>query len=150
MRPFVLRLLVAALSGLMLTGASAAPSDSKRAVVDEILTRAVIERGAMLACSHIDTTKETADLLIQGWRVDLEESTGVLRAAGYSDDEVRALTDRFDIEKAAPKFTDIKELGAYCNVLGDWRTRWARLSMTLPQVELRRLLKPENLGKSAK
>jgi hypothetical protein len=50
--------------------------------------------------------------------------------------------ERYDIEKAAPKFSDLAALGAYCSVLGDWRARWAQLRIVLPQTELRRALKP--------
>ena len=136
------RLIPAIIAGILLAGAAAAQSENKRALVEDILLRAVLERGAFLACSRLDQSKQTAEQLVQGWQLDLADATALLRLMGYSDDEVRALTERFDIEKAAPKFADLASLGAYCEVLGDWRGRWARLDITLPQRELRRLLKP--------
>lgn len=136
------RLIPAIIAGILLAGAAAAQSENKRALVEDILLRAVLERGAFLACSRLDQSKQTAEQLVQGWQLDLADATALLRLMGYSDDEVRALTERFDIEKAAPKFADLASLGAYCEVLGDWRARWARLDITLPQRDLRRLLKP--------
>jgi hypothetical protein len=125
----------------MVVGAAMA-QNLKRAAVEEILTRAVLERGAFLTCAHLDTNRQTAELLIKGWRLDLADSLTILRAVGYSDDDLRAIADRFDIEKAAPKFADLASLGAYCDVVGDWRRRWTRLLIAVPQQELRRLFKP--------
>jgi hypothetical protein len=142
MRLLVSPLILAIVVGALLAGAAAAQSENKRALVEDILLRAVLERGAFLACSRLDQSKQTAEQLVQGWQLDLTDSTALLRLMGYSDDEVRALTERFDIEKAAPKFADLDSLGAYCEVLGDWRGRWTRLDIMLPQKELRRLLKP--------
>jgi hypothetical protein len=142
MRGLVVRVIAAVLGGVCLAGSAAAQPDSKRETIDEILTRAVIERGALLACARLDQSRQTADLLVRSWHLDLSESAGVLRAAGYSDDDIRAMTERYDIEKAAPQFVDLPALAAYCGVLGDWRSRWARLLILLPQVELRRALKP--------
>jgi hypothetical protein len=121
---------------------AAAQSESKRELIELILTRAVLERGAFLACSRLDQSKRTAEQLVEGWQLDLADSTALLRIMGYSDDEIRTLTDRFDIEKAAPKFANLASLGAYCEVLGDWRGRWARLQIMMPQAELRRLVRP--------
>jgi hypothetical protein len=136
-----MRRVAAALLCMTMAGPAAA-QNLKRQAVEAILTRAVLERGAFLACAALDPSKKTAELLVRGWRNDLSDATTVLRAVGYSDDDIRALTDRLDIEKARPKFTDIMALGAYCDVLGDWRTRWARLIILMPQTELRRLFKP--------
>jgi hypothetical protein len=133
---------VAAVLLCMAMAGPAAAQNLKRQAVEAILTRAVIERGAFLACAALDPSKKTAELLVRGWRNDLSDATTVLRAVGYSDDDIRALTDRLDIEKARPKFADIMALGAYCEVLGDWRTRWARLIILMPQTELHRLFKP--------
>jgi hypothetical protein len=135
-------LILGIVAGALLAGAAAAQSESKRELVENILLRAVLERGAFLACSRFDQSKRTAEQLVEGWQLDLADSTALLRLMGYSDDEIRTLTDRFDIEKAAPKFADLASLGAYCEVLGDWRARWARLDIILPRKELRRLLKP--------
>jgi hypothetical protein len=123
-------------------GGAHAQSDTTRSLVEQILTRAVLERGAFLACARLDTSKQTADLLVRGWQLDLSEAGTILRAVGYSDDEMQALEQRFDVEKASPKFADLAALGAYCGVLGDWRTRWARLQILIPKIELRRALKP--------
>ena len=143
MRLVAPRLIGVMLSGALLAGTAAAqPSSSNRATVEKVLTGAVLERGAFLACARLDTTRQSADLLVRGWQADLEDATSIMRAVGYTDDDIRAVTERFDIEKAAPKFADIASLGAYCSVLGDWRTRWARLILILPQLELRKLLKP--------
>ena len=144
MRRLVLRLIVAMLGVPLPAGAATAQPDksNQSGIVEAILTRAVIERGAFLACARLDQSRETADMLVRGWKLDLADSTSLLRSFGYPDADIRALTDRFDIEKAAPKFADLAALGAYCGVLGDWRTRWAQLLIALPQTELRRALKP--------
>jgi hypothetical protein len=134
--------LIILLGGALQDGGALAQANLQHRAVEEILTRAVLERGAFLACSHLDTNRQTAELLIKGWHLDLTDSLTILGAVGYSDSELRALRDRFDIEKAAPKFADLTSLGAYCDVVGDWRTRWTRLLITLPQHELRRLFKP--------
>ena len=136
------RLILAMLVGTLLAGTAAAQSNDQRDLVDEILTRAVIERGAFLACARLDQNRQTADLLVRGWQHDLADAGTVLRAVGYTDVEIRALTERYDIEKAAPKFADLAALGAYCGVVGDWRTRWARLLIAIPKIELRRVLNP--------
>jgi hypothetical protein len=141
MQLLVVLLIAATLCGPLLTSAAVAQPEDKRELVELILLRAVLERGAFLACSRLDQSKRTAEQLVEGWRLDLADSSTLLRAMGYSDDEIRTLTDRFDIEKAAPKFADLESLGAYCELLGDWRGRWARLQILLPQAELRRLLK---------
>ena len=142
MRLHASRLILAILAGVLFAGAAAAQSESRRELIEGILLHAVLERGAFLACARLDQSKRTAEQLVEGWQLDLADSTALLRLMGYSDDEIRALTDRFDIEKAAPKFADLASLGAYCEVLGDWRGRWMRLDIMLPQRELRRVLKP--------
>ena len=141
MTRLVVRLVAAALAGGLACSA-AAQSNGKRALAEQTLMRAVLERGAFLACARLDTGKQTAEMLIRGWQIDLTDSETALRVIGYSDDEIAALRSRFDIEKAAPKFADLASLGAYCSVLGDWRTRWQRLLVILPQIELRRLVNP--------
>jgi hypothetical protein len=136
------RLVLSVVAGVLLAGAAAAQSEGRRELVENVLLHAVLERGAFLACARLDQSKQTAEQLVQGWQVDLVDSAALLRLIGYSEDEVLALTDRFDIEKAAPKFADLASLGAYCEILGDWRGRWARLQIMMPQAELRRLLRP--------
>jgi hypothetical protein len=120
----------------------ARPDPGNHRIVEQILTRAVLERGAFLACARLDSNNRTARQLVQGWQADFDDASTLLKALGYSDDDVRVAADRFDIEKAAPHFADLVSLGAYCNVLGDWRARWMRLDIILPQTELRKLLKP--------
>jgi hypothetical protein len=143
MRLAALRLIGAMLAVALLAGAATArPDPRKHGIVEQILTRAVLERGAFLACARLDTSKQTANLLVRGWQADLEDASSLMRALGYTDDDIRAAADRFDIEKAAPHFANLASLGAYCNVLGDWRTRLMRLDIILPQAELRKLLKP--------
>jgi hypothetical protein len=134
--------LIPLLCGAMFVDAACAQDNLQRRAVEEILTRAVLERGAFLACAHLDTNRQTAELLVKGWRLDLADSLTLLRGVGYSADDLRAMNERFDIEKAAPKFADLASLGAYCDVVGDWRTRWARLLITLPQQEIRHLFRP--------
>jgi hypothetical protein len=144
MRLLVSRGIVAMLGAVLLAGAAVAqPSGNSQAdVVEQILTRSVLERGAFLACARLDQSRETADTLVRDWQRDLADATSLLRSFGYPDADIRALTERYDIEKAAPKFSDLAALGAYCGVLGDWRARWVRLLIMLPQDELRRVLKP--------
>jgi hypothetical protein len=138
-----LRLVGAMLAIALLTGAATAQRDHrKHRAVEQILTRAALERGAFLACARLDTSKQTANLLVRGWQADFEDASSLMRALGYTDDDIRAAADRFDIEKAAPHFADLASLGAYCEVLGDWRARLMRLDIILPQTELRKLLKP--------
>jgi hypothetical protein len=143
MRLLALLLIGAVLIGALLAdSATARPSARTRTAVENILTHAVLERGAFLACARLDTNKQTASLLIQGWQADLEEAASLMRALKYSDDDIRPVVARFDIEKAAPIFANLAALGAYCSVLGDWRTRWMQLNIMLPQTEIRKLLKP--------
>jgi hypothetical protein len=143
MRLVALRLIGAMLVGALLAnGATARPNSRTRAAVEDILTRAVLERGAFLACARLDTNRQTANTLVQGWQADLEEATALMRVLTYSDDDIRAVTERFNVEKAAPNFANLASLGAYCSVVGDWRTRWMRLKIILPQAEIRKLLKP--------
>jgi hypothetical protein len=135
---------VLVLAGSLFAGAASAqaPSDSQRAIVDRVLMHAVLERGSFLACARLDSTPDTRDTLVQGWKLDIQDAGTILRAIGFTDAEVNALEDRYDIEKAAPQFADLKALAAYCSVIGDWKTRWARLQILLPQAELRRQLRP--------
>jgi hypothetical protein len=142
MRFRVSRLILTVVGTTFLAASAASQTDKQRDQVEQILTRAVLERGAFLACARLDTNRQTAELLVKGWQLDLADAGTILRAIGFTDDDVRALRERYDIEKAAPKFADLASLGAYCDVLGDWRSRWARLTIILPQVELRRLVKP--------
>jgi len=143
MRLIALRLVGATLAVALLAGAvTARPDPKKHRIVEQILTRAVLERGAFLACARLDSNNRTARQLEQGWQADFDDASTLLRALGYSDDDIRVAADRFDVEKAAPHFADLASLGAYCNVLGDWRARWMRLDIVLPQAELRKLLKP--------
>jgi hypothetical protein len=143
MRLIALHVIGAMLAGALLAGAATAQPDPRNhRIVEQILTRAVLERGAFLACARLDTNKQTARLLVQGWQADFADASTLMRALGYTDDDIRAAADRFDVEKAAPHFADLVSLGAYCNVLGDWRARWMRLDIVLPQTELRKLLKP--------
>ena len=78
-----------------------------RAAVEDILTRAVLERGAFLACARLDTNRRTANTLVQGWQADLEEAIALMRVLTYSDDDIRAVTERFNVEKAAPNFANL-------------------------------------------
>jgi hypothetical protein len=143
MRFLLWRLMVATLGGTLLAGAAAAQSSrNHRDLVDEILTRAVLERGAFLACARLDQSRETAQTLVRGWEVDLADAGTALRALGYTDADIRGLIERYNIEKAAPKFADLAALADYCMVLGDWRERWTRLRISIPKVELRRVLRP--------
>lgn len=131
-----------ALGATLLAVAATAQSDSTRETVEQVLTRAVLERGAFLACARLDQSRQTADMLVRSWQLDLADAATILRAVGYTNAEIRALMERYDVEKASPRFADLHALAAYCSVLGDWRTRWTQLLIFIPKDELRRVLRP--------
>ena len=49
------------------------------------MTRAVLERGAFLGMRALDTNRQTANTLVQGWQADLEEATALMRVLTYSE-----------------------------------------------------------------
>jgi hypothetical protein len=131
----------AAIIGAM---ASQAPAFAEpkvgRNYIDGLLTRALVERGAMIACAGIENDAKTIELLTKSWQADAAGSAKLLREAGYPDDYVEALTARLDFEKATPRFPDRTALVAYCETLGDWNLRWQMFMMAAPQFEIKRAL----------
>jgi hypothetical protein len=123
----------------------APPSDLRAAedhnFADGIIARSLLERGAFVACAGNEGDKQNVETITRAWKLDLEDSAKVLREAGYADDYIRALGERFSLDKVTPKFDDQAKAALYCAMLGDWRDRMFRLNYMLPQMELSRRLK---------
>ncbi|WP_045834800.1 hypothetical protein [Hyphomicrobium sp. 99] len=111
-----------------------------RDYIDSLLTRALLERGAMIACAGIENDAKLIEVLITSWHKDAAGSAKLLREVGYPDDYIEALMARLDIEKATPKFPDRTALITYCNALGDWKLRWEMYMIAAPQFEIKRAL----------
>ncbi len=136
-----MRVIAFALLGLtMLAPLHAA--ELPRDAIDAVLTRALLERAAFRACAAYENNSDADAVLVRGWKLDLAESAEELRKAGYSDKDARALVERLDIDRAAPKFASRDALGAFCATLGDWKKRFELLLGAVPQLEVRRVLKP--------
>ena len=109
-----------------------------RDAVDAILGRNLLERAAYRACAVREKDADTEGMLVRSWRIDLAESWEILRKAGYPEDAVRGIIDRFDLDKT--KFSEAT-LAAFCGPSDRWRQRVFLLMMSLPQPELRQLFK---------
>jgi hypothetical protein len=109
-----------------------------RDAVEAILARNLLERAAYRACAVRDKDADTEGILVRSWRIDLAESWEILRKAGYPEDAVRDIVDRFDLDKT--KFA-AATLATFCGLSDGWRRRVFLLMMSLPQPELRQLFK---------
>jgi len=108
--------------------------------IDAVLSRSLLERGAMIACAAVDDDADTIKFLKISWDRDIASVKEVLQKAGYDDNTIHMLVDHLDIEKATPRFADRAALTAYCSTLGDWKLRWQLFLVSMPQFELRRVL----------
>ena len=136
-----MRALIAAFTGLTLlslAGAARAAEPPARDAVEAILGRNLLERAAYRACAVRAKDADTETMLVRSWRIDLAETFEILRKAGYPEDAVREIIDRFDLDKV--KFAD-PTLATFCGTSDRWRQRVFLMMMTLPQPELRQLFK---------
>ena len=108
--------------------------------IDAVLSRSLLERGAMIACAALDDDADTIKFLKVSWERDITSVKEVLQKAGYDDSAIHTLVEHLDIEKATPRFADRAALTAYCSTLGDWKLRWQLFMVSVPQFELRRVL----------
>jgi hypothetical protein len=136
-----MRTTVIAFAAVALITSIAHAEPRARDAVEGVLTRLTLERAAFRACALHEGDKEAAGALTRAWRLDLTESWDVLRKAGYSEDDVRAYIDRFDLDRATPAFATADAFATFCATVGDWRKRFALMLGVLPQIELRKLLK---------
>jgi len=136
-----MRVIASALLGLTMIAPLHA-GELPRDAIDAALTRALLERAAFRACATYENNSEAEAVLVRGWKLDLADTATELRRAGYPDGDARALIEQLDIDKATPKFASREALGAFCATLGDWKKRFALLLGLVPQLEVRRVLKP--------
>lgn len=108
--------------------------------IDAVLSRALLERGAMIACAALDDDADTLKFLKISWERDIASVKEVLQKSGFDDSAIHTLVDHLDIEKATPRFADRAALSAYCSTLGDWKLRWELFMVSVPQFEIRRVL----------
>jgi hypothetical protein len=116
----------------------AAHSAENRSMVESIMVRALLERGAFLVCAQKDNDKEAIDGLTRGWNADLADTAKLLRESGYPEDYVAKLAGRFSLETATPKVSDPAALTKFCAMLGDWKTRYLQLLALFPSIEIKR------------
>ncbi len=114
----------------------AANSAENRSLVESIMVRALLERGAFLACAQMDNDKEAIDAT-RGWNADLADTAKLLRESGYAEDYVGKLAGRFTLETGTPKFADPAALAKFCAMLGDWKTRYSQLLALFPSIEIK-------------
>ncbi len=132
---------VIALSGLTALQTSGfAETPAAKNPIDAVLSRALLERGAMIACAAVDEDVDTIKFLKISWERDIAAVKEDLQKAGYDDGAIHTLVDHLDIDKATPRFADRAALTAYCSTLGDWKLRWQLFMVSMPQFELRRVL----------
>ena len=139
--PLQRRLFAGAVSVLLYFAAASAQAVERRDLVEAILSRALLERGAMLACAQKDNLKEDTDVLTLGWKKDLADAEKLLRELRYAEDYIRTLGTRFALDIGIPQFSDQAALARFCTMLGDWKKRYFQLMFTLPDVELKRALR---------
>ncbi|MBS0267796.1 MAG: hypothetical protein JSS54_02330 [Proteobacteria bacterium] len=108
--------------------------------IEAVLSRSLLERGAMIACATLDDNADTVKFLKVSWERDMASVKEVLLKSGYDDNAIHTLVDHLDIDKATPRFADRAALTAYCSTLGDWKMRWQLFMVSVPQFELRRVL----------
>ena len=115
----------------------AANSAENRSLVESIMVRALLERGAFLACAQNDNEKEAIDALTRRWNADLADTAKLLRESGYAEDYVGRLAGRFTLETGTPKFADPVAPAKFCAMLGDWKTRYSQLLALFPSIEIK-------------
>ncbi len=119
--------------------AAAEPIRAERAI-NSVMTRALLERAAFLACARLTKDEQAQALLVRGWKLDVDDAAKFLKQSGYPENFIDALAARMNLEKAVPKFAKTSELKDYCAQLGDWKERYQLLIISLPQLELSRIL----------
>jgi hypothetical protein len=118
--------LASALTTLLFVSDSARSAMNRR-TVEVVLSHAVRERAALLSCANRDGDTGSVHTLVSGWNRDFENFVTVLRVNGYSESELAALADRFDLGKTKP---DAAARG--CTLLGNWKQHWQRYGLTDP------------------
>jgi hypothetical protein len=125
-------------AALLATTAVAAAADTH--MVDSIMARSALERGAFLACARSVNDKESIEALTLGWTADLKDSAKLLREKGYDEAYVGALATRFNLETAVPALANVAAATKFCAMLGDWKQRYFSLLFSSPALELKRQL----------
>ena len=113
----------------------------KDAFLEAVLSRSLLERGAMLACAQKDNDKEAVDLLTLGWKKDVADTEKLLRESGYAEDFVRTLGGRYALDRAVPKFSDHATLTQFCAMFGNWKVRYFQFFFIVPDLEIKRALR---------
>jgi hypothetical protein len=121
-------------AALLAAAAVAAAADTH--MVDSIMARSALERGAFLACARSTNDKESIEALTLGWNSDLKDSAKLLREKGYDETYVGALATRFNLETAVPTF--VAAATKFCAMLGDWKQHYFSLLFSSPALELKR------------
>jgi hypothetical protein len=133
------RALHAGMLATVLLYAGATHAAEYRSMVEAVVSRAVLERGAMLACARKDKDRETTEALERGWKADIDDTSKLLRELGYAADYVDTFAGRFNIETATPRFTDDAAAQKFCAMLGDWRRHYFAFFFLAPHLEIKRL-----------
>jgi hypothetical protein len=120
--------------------ATAAVAAADTSVVDAVMARSALERGAFLACARSSNDKESIEALTLGWNADLKDSAALLREKAYDEAYVGALATRFNLETAVPAFANVAGATKFCAMLGDWKQRYFSLLFSSPALELKRQL----------
>ncbi len=115
----------------LLFAADSARSAVSHSRVEAVLSHAVRERAAFLACANRDGDTASADILASDWKRDFETLATLLRANGYSEDDLAALAVRFDLSKVGPGAA-----ARACTLLGNWKQHWQRYGLTKPAYAL--------------
>ena len=132
----------AALAGILavlaIGRAGAAHAEENRSLVEAVMSRAVLERGAFLACARHDNDADAIGALTRGWKADIADTVALLRQSGYAQDYIGTIAARFDLDTAVPTFADRSATAKFCAMLGDWKQRYALFFFAAPSVELKR------------
>jgi hypothetical protein len=132
--------LAGAIAALLPAFADAAPVES-RMMVDSVMARAALERGAFLGCARSADDKESIEALTLGWNADLSDAAKLLRESGFDESYVGALATRFSLETAMPSFASVAAATKFCAMLGDWKQHYFSLLFSAPALELKQRLR---------
>jgi hypothetical protein len=138
--PARLRITLASAAAMLLVAGAGAETADHRLLVDSVVARAALERGAFLSCARRANDKESIEALMLGWRADLQDTAALLREAGFDQAYLGALAARFNLDVAAPTFADATAAAKFCHMLGDWKQHYFRLLFSAPALELKRRL----------
>ena len=129
------------ISVLAFAATAAAQQTENRRSVEAVLSRTLLERGAMVACAQNNKDKDAVDLLSSNWKKDIADTEKLLRESGYAEDYVRTLGGRYTLDTGVPKFSDIAAATKFCAMLGDWKTRYFQFHFLIPDIEIKRVLR---------